>query len=141
MFKRLFITAALLLTVSVVHAQEDVSPALEYQLITLEETTQQIRALNALEDVERVFPTRADTIEYLRNLYERDLPVEEAERAEAFYVALGLFSNDVDLREVYLKVKSSNHRAITLYEECGFSTLSRAGELQLMATFRSSGGE
>jgi len=107
MLKRLFITAALLLTVSVVHAQEGVSPALEYQLITLEETTQQIRALNALEDVERVFPTRADTIEYLRNLYERDLPVEEAERAEAFYVALGLFSNDVDLREVYLTLLSS----------------------------------
>ncbi len=45
------------------------------------------------------------------------------------------------LREVYLEVKSSNHRAIAIYETCGFSTVSRAGELQLMATFRSNGGE
>lgn len=107
MLKWWFVLAALLLMIGGVSAQDDISPTLEDQLITLETITQRLRGLDALGSVERVFPTRAETIDYLRDLYERDLPIEEAERAEAFYVALGLFTPDVDLREVYLTLLNS----------------------------------
>ncbi len=105
--KTLLMIIMLLLLVGVVNAQDEVDPALEEQLVALEDITQTIRGLDALETVERVFPTRTETIEYLRTVYERDLPVEDAERAEAFYRALGFFTPDTDLREVYLTLLNS----------------------------------
>ncbi len=36
------------------------------------------------------------------------------------------------LREVYLEVKAANHRAIGIYEECGFTTVGVNGEMLLM---------
>jgi hypothetical protein len=105
--KTLLMIVTLLLLVGMVQAQDEVDPALEEQLVALEAITQTIRDLPQLEPVERVFPTRTETIEYLRTVYERDLPVEDAERAEAFYRALGFFTPDIDLRELYLTLLSS----------------------------------
>lgn len=107
MLTRLILIALLLVMAGAAHAQEDISPALEAQMIALETITTQLRGLPTLQAVERIFPTRDETIAYLRALYERDLPVEEAERAEAFYQALGFFTPDVDLTEVYLTLLGS----------------------------------
>lgn len=106
--KRWIVIAALMaLIVGVVQAQDVISPVLEEQLIALEDATQTIRGLEALESVERVFPTREETIAYLEDIYARDLPIEEAERAEAFYQALGFFTPEIDLLDVYLTLLGS----------------------------------
>jgi hypothetical protein len=69
---------------------------------TLVQVTETLRGLNTLSEVPRAFPTRAETIAYLTNLFSADLPPEEAARYESFYQALGLLSADVNLAEAYL---------------------------------------
>ncbi len=109
MLKKLLAVVAVMLSLGVgaINAQEDVDPQLETQMVGLETITQTLRGLDALETVERVFPTRAETIDYLRDLYERELTIDEAERWHDFYVALGLLSPDIDLRQVYLDLLGS----------------------------------
>lgn len=106
--KRLILVVALLLIVPVVYAQDGViSPALNEQLDALVTITEQLRGLETIEPVVRQFPTRAETIEYLTEIYSRDLPAEELEQATLLYVALDLLPPDVDLGEVYLNLLGS----------------------------------
>jgi hypothetical protein len=103
--KRLILIVALLLMLSVASAQEAVvSPALNEQLDALVLITERLRGLDTLEPVERDFPTREETIAYLEDVYSRDLPAEELERATLLYVALDLLPPDLDLREVFLNL-------------------------------------
>jgi hypothetical protein len=88
-------------------AAQDIDPALEEEMRSLEAVTQRLRGLDALEEIDRAFPTRQETIDYLRDLYERELPVDEAQRYETFYVALDLLSAETDLRDVYLELLGS----------------------------------
>lgn len=99
---------ALVLGAGISSAQDDdISPALEEQMLTLETVTQEIRGLNAEREIERQFPTRAETIAYLEELYSREFPPEEFDRLQRFYVALGLLDPDVDLQDVYLNLLGS----------------------------------
>lgn len=98
---------ALVVGVQVSSAQDDISPELAEQMTTLEEVTQQLRQLDAERAVERQFPTRAETIAYLEDLYSREFPPEEFDRLERFYVALGLLTPDIDLQDVYLDLLGS----------------------------------
>jgi hypothetical protein len=121
MFKRWIAIGliALLVGVNVSAAQENppppkpgediaaVNPALAEQLTALESVTEKLRDLPAEAQVERQFPTRQETIEYLRDLYARELPPEEFDRLEKFYVALGLLPADIDLQKVYLDLLNS----------------------------------
>lgn len=101
------VAVMLLLGAGAISAQDDIDPQLETQMVGLEAITQTLRGLEALEPVERVFPSRAETIDYLRDLYERELTIDEAERWRDFYVALGLLPPDIDLRQVFLDLLGS----------------------------------
>ena len=97
--------AALLSLPIAAHAQTSPNPlpeALDTQLNTLVALTEAIRGLNTLVPVERAFPTREETIAYLTELFNTDLPPEEAARVGLFYQVLGLLPEDVDLSEAYL---------------------------------------
>ncbi len=105
--KHLLLLLLSLLLVLPVGAQDDgINPDLEAEMEALETATRQIRELDGVA-VERAFPSREDTINYLRNLFDEELPVEDAARYQQFYVALGLLEPDIDLREVYLTLLSS----------------------------------
>jgi len=99
--KHLLLALLFLLAAPVVAQDDDLSDALEAEMLALETATRQIRALDGVA-VERAFPTRQQTIEYLRDAIDEQLPMDEAERYHAFYVALGLLDPAIDLREVYL---------------------------------------
>lgn len=100
--KNLLLVLLLLVIVVPVGAQDDdLSDTLETEMASLETATRQIRELDGVAVV-RAFPTREETIEYLRDSLDEQLPVDEAGRYHDFYVALGLLDPDTDLREVYL---------------------------------------
>ena len=106
--KKLFLLMTLLLIVPVAYAQEDtISPALNQQLDALVTITENLRGLETIEPVVRQFPTRQETIEYLAEIYSRDLSAEELERSRLLYVALDMLPSDVDLGEVYLNLMGS----------------------------------
>ena len=99
--------AALLVTAGATRAQSDAPPlpdALSAQMDALVSITETLRGLTTLTPVERAFPTREDTIAYLTDLFNTDIPPEEAARLEAFYQALNLLPVDVDLSEAYLRL-------------------------------------
>jgi hypothetical protein len=106
--KRLIVIFTLLLAAGSVVAQgETISPALNDQLNTLVTITERLRGLDTVDPVEHDFPTRQETIDYLTELYARDLPAEELEQARLLYVALDLLPADIDLRAVYLELLGS----------------------------------
>lgn len=78
------------------------SPELQAQMDTLVATTEATRGLPTLRPVERAFPTRAETIAYIADLYNAELPPADAARLVRFYAALGLLPADTDLLEVYI---------------------------------------
>ena len=106
--KPLICILALLLIVSVVSAQEDaISPALNRQLDALVTITERLRGLETIDPVVRQFPTRQQTIDYLAEIYSRELPAEQLEQSRLLYVALDMLPPDVDLGEVYLNLMGS----------------------------------
>ncbi len=106
--KRLIVIFALLLIGQSIAAQEGtISPALSEQLDTLVTITERLRGLETTVPVERDFPTRQETIDYLTEIYGRDLPDADLEQARRLYVALDLLPADLDLREVYLNLLGS----------------------------------
>ena len=111
MFKRWIIVGLLTLVIGVnASAAQDtttISPALLEQMNELEQTTQRLRELTAKEPVDHQFPTRTETIDYLRDLYSREFPPAEFERLKLFYVALDLLPADIDLQSVYLDLLGS----------------------------------
>ncbi len=88
-------------------AATPISPSLAAQMANLEATTAALRDLPVKQPVEHRFPTRQQTIDYLRETYARELPPEQIARTKDFYVALGLLSPDIDLSEVYLDLLGS----------------------------------
>lgn len=101
MFQKFLLALTLLAVALPLSAQDDISPDLEAEMRALEDATRQIRELDG-EAVERAFPTREETIQYLTDLFDEQLPIDEAARYHDFYVALGLLDPSIDLREVYL---------------------------------------
>jgi len=102
-----------LLSLGAAHGQEapsaaaEIPPALLAQMQTIETATSILRDLPETAPIERAFPTRAQTIAYLEDLYNRELPQDEIDRTTDFYVALGLLPADIDLRQVYLDLLGS----------------------------------
>lgn len=113
MAKRLvaLVILALLLGIGVVSAQDaptsTIDPALAEQMAQLEQVTQTLRGLPAKSEIDHKFPTRQETIDYLRGVYDREFPREAFDRLERFYVALGLLPADIDLQDVYLSLLNS----------------------------------
>ena len=87
--------------------QEVISPQLAAQMAGLEQITQTLRGLTAKEPVEHRFPTRQQTIDYLKASYDREFPPEKFAELKSFYVALGLLPADIDLQSVYLGLLGS----------------------------------
>lgn len=85
----------------------EIPPALAEQMRNLEQITSTLRDLSITRDIDHAFPTRAETIAYLQDVYDRQLPQAEIERTTAFYVVLGLLPADIDLRQVYLDLLGS----------------------------------
>jgi hypothetical protein len=102
---------ALLVGVNAGFAQEQevatVNPDLEQQMTALEGITEKLRGLDETAPVEHQFPTRQETIDYLRDLYAREFPPEQFDHLEKFYVALDLLPADIDLQQVYLNLLNS----------------------------------
>ncbi|MEO8393577.1 MAG: hypothetical protein ABI700_11360 [Chloroflexota bacterium] len=116
MLKRLiFVILLVLLGVNVSLAQdatpepteEIISPALAQQMAGLEQITQTLRGLTAKSPVEHRFPTRQQTIDYLKASYDREFPPEKFAELKSFYVALDLLPADIDLQSVYLGLLGS----------------------------------
>ncbi len=97
--------SALFLWPTAIRAQSDaneVPPALDEQMDALVAAAEALRELPTLTPVERAFPTRSETIDYLTSLFHADLPPLEAARLEAFYQSLDLLPDDVRLADAYL---------------------------------------
>jgi hypothetical protein len=103
----LLVLLVLLVSVSAATAQETIDPELTEQMVNLEAVTVTLRDLPVLQPVERQFPTRQETIDYLRDLYAREFPPEEFARLQRFYVALDLLDADIELQEVFLNLLGS----------------------------------
>jgi len=107
----ILLVGLMLISIGSTHAQETtpepLPPQLEAQMAQLEAATATLRGLEILMPVTRAFPTRADTIAYLEDLYSRELPPDEMDRAKQLYVALGLLPADIDLLRVYLDLLGS----------------------------------
>jgi len=96
----LILISALPLTV---RAQEvTFPPELLAQMDALISATETLRKLPTLTPVDIAFPTRAETIAFLNELYNIELPDAENARLAAFYAALDLLPDDTDLRAMYL---------------------------------------
>ena len=107
-----FIAIVLLLLIAIpVIAQDDapdvIPPELDAHLDALVSITEQIRGLDTITPIERAFPTREDTIAYLTQLYDEALSLDDWQRQAAFYGALDLLPDDVDLRDLYLTLLGS----------------------------------
>ncbi|MCL4251717.1 MAG: hypothetical protein KJ065_26430 [Anaerolineae bacterium] len=85
----------------------DVPPALEAQMLGLEDITEAIRGLDAETPVDHAFPTRAEVREYIADQYREQLSPELARRALAFYVALELLPPETDLTSLFIEVLGS----------------------------------
>jgi hypothetical protein len=98
---------ALLVGVNASAAQDEIDPELLEQMHTLEQVTENIRNLPATSEIDHRFPTREETIAYLRETYSREFPPEEFARLARFYIALGLLPAGTDLQEVFLRLLGS----------------------------------
>jgi len=87
--------------------EEIISPQLAQQMAGLEQITQTLRGLTAKSPVEHRFPTRQQTIDYLKASYDREFPPEKFAELKSFYVALDLLPADIDLQSVYLGLLGS----------------------------------
>lgn len=86
---------------------DEFSETLEAQMDDLVSITERLRGLETMSPVERAFPTREETIAYLTEVYARDLPEAEADRALALYVALDLLPPGIDFAGIFLDLLSS----------------------------------
>jgi hypothetical protein len=78
----------------------DVAP-LATQFETLETTTESIRGLETLNEVEKAFPTRAEVQDYIKKSVDIELSDEAIDELMAFYVAFDFLDAKTDLRAVY----------------------------------------
>jgi hypothetical protein len=108
---RILIVTLLCLSVFAASAQETrpaIAPELLEQMALLEEATAVLRGLEAIDPIERAFPTREETIAFLQDQYsEASIPEADMQRSIDFYVALGFMPNDIDLRQVILDLLGS----------------------------------
>lgn len=108
MLKRVVIgLLAVLGLVGVTSAQQNISPALNEHIEEIETYTIETRELEELKPVERIFPTRQEAIDYVLNIYEEEIPEEEAFRLALLYEAFDLLPPDSDYLDTYLDLLSA----------------------------------
>lgn len=100
--KRLLAILIVLLGVSPLAAQ-DISPALLEDIESIEAFTSEARDLDPLQEVDRRFPARADAIEQVTGIVRADVPPEEAERMNVFYVAFDFLEPGDDYLTYFLE--------------------------------------
>lgn len=100
--KRLLAILIVLLGVSPLAAQ-DISPALLEDIESIEAFTSEARDLDLLQEVDRRFPARSDAIEQVTGIVRADVPPEEAERMNVFYVAFDFLEPGDDYLTYFLE--------------------------------------
>jgi hypothetical protein len=104
--KILLLTGLLLLSVGIATAQEaavvEVSPELLTQLEAIENIAMEVRGLEMLVPLNRVFPSRADVEIFLQSSIDEQLTPELVEESVAFYYLFDFAPRDIDLVETYL---------------------------------------
>lgn len=108
----LFIALIALLMTHTTNASEeetdapDISPALVAHLEDLEARTVELRGLEPLRDVVRVFPTADEVRDIIQALFDEQVTPEEVAAVELFYRAFGFVDDDFDLRTAYIDLLS-----------------------------------
>lgn len=123
---------ALFLSVPVIQAEEttfETSPALLEQVEGIEAYVIETRGLEALNPVERIFPSRQDAIDYILNLYEREYPEEIIWQLTQFYIAFDLLPPDANYLETYLNLLSAQIGGFYEPETKQMNTLLLNGEI------------
>jgi hypothetical protein len=126
------LTAILLFIVPASLAQEitaEISPALLEQIEGIEGYVTETRGLEALNPVERLFPSRQDAIDYVMNLYEQEYPEELVWQLTQFYIAFDLLPPDTNYLESYLDLLSAQIGGFYEPETKQMNTLLLNGEL------------
>jgi len=82
----------------------EISPALIEQLDDLEAAVMELRELDALFPVDRLFPTREQAIETVLALSEEELSQQVLFEETQFYRAFDFIGDDLDLWEVYAEL-------------------------------------
>ncbi len=83
------------------------SPELVLQLEGIEQSTSAIRGLDALQPVSRFFPGRDDLRAYIDENLEGEENEKLFEEAQHFYVAFGFMEPDVNLKQIYASLLTS----------------------------------
>jgi hypothetical protein len=121
----------LLLSVPLASAQDTmvISAELEANMQAIEDATSQIRGLEALEPIERHFPTREEVEEYLNTTFDTDLPEEVAWRETQFYIAFDLLPPDTNLRDIYVELLTSQVAGFYDPETKAMNTILLTGDI------------
>ncbi len=100
--KPLLMMVMLLLGMTGAVAAQDISPELQSQIESIEAFAIQTRSLEPLEPIDRRFPARADAVAQIREMFEAEIPPEEAERQNVFYTAFDFLPPGADYVSLYL---------------------------------------
>ena len=110
MKKLLLCIVALFIIIPTAFAQEDapvISPALVEQLDTIEAQTAELRGLNALQPVTRLFPSRQEVIDFVTADINEQLNQQIAFEELQFYRAFDFVDAPLDLLDVYINLLGS----------------------------------
>ena len=91
-----FIVLVILVFGLCVTTAQEISPALQTQLDSLESYTSTTRQLSIEHPVTRLFPSRQEALAAVRQIYADEVPKEEAQRLSQFYIAFGFFAPGTD---------------------------------------------
>ena len=95
-----------LIALATVVAQEDVdiSPVLIEQIDAIEDEVMELRGLDELYEVERLFPTQEEAIAYIISETEAELTDAVSLEINQFYIAFDFVGPDVDIVEIYIEL-------------------------------------
>ncbi len=91
----------LLAAISGATAQQEISPELVEQIEGLEAYVARTRQLDMLTPVDRRFPARAEAIEQVKTMIAEEIPPEEGERLNHFYIAFDFLPAGTDYITLY----------------------------------------
>lgn len=102
MHKCVLIVLLCLMSLTIAHAQDTISPELQAQLDAIELTTTEIRGLDRLEATTLGFPSTDDLEEFIVTEFNEEYSDEEFADDLLFYVAFDLMEPDIDLEEILI---------------------------------------
>lgn len=122
----------LFLSVPAIRAQEitaEINPALLEQIEGIENYVTETRGLEALNPVERLFPSRQEAVDYILRLYQREYPEELIWQLTQFYIAFDLLPPDTNYLDSYLDLLSAQIGGFYEPETKQMNTLLLNGEI------------